>query len=269
MTPWHYRWLCQLSYIDLPEGAGLRAGRTLGALSRELLALDGKNALTCGKLSRDDREALHIISQDAQLSVLHLLEFINRNADTGLVAYILKAEDGGLHCIFRGSESRGCGVPTSIDWLDNFLSPFIGSVQYREIRNLTARLSADQTVFSGHSKGAHNALYALAVSSGASDRAVTFNGQGFAPGQLNARQIDRLKKNGINYVTRGDIVGVLLWHPEKRIFVRKEDGQHAHALSAFRFDEEGEPIPSLRPIWSLAVEWGVMRYWRSLKLRLG
>ena len=256
MTPWHYRWLCQFSYIDLPGDSATRHGQSLGALAKELLRLDAAGSLACGRLSDGDREALNVILGTEPLAGLELVDFINRNEGSGFVAYAFRDKKGGMHCIFRGSETRGCGVPSGIDWLDNFLSPFVGSVQYREIGAFAKRFGDKRVVFSGHSKGAHNALYALAVHPGGDAEAIAFNGQGFAPGQLAKAQRARLAKQGINYVVRGDIVGSLLWHPEKRIFVQKKGTGDAHALSGFAFDGGGEPIPAMRPVWSMAVEWG-------------
>ena len=267
MTPWHYRWLCEFAYINLPGNSQARQGQSLRELCRELAALDEQKALGCGELSEGERETLRMIRETPELGGLRLVEFINRNGSTGLAAYVLQAEDGSVHCIFRGSESPGCGVPTGIDWLDNFLAPFLGSVQYREIEALAGRFPEGEVVFSGHSKGAHNALYALAASPNERAEARVFNGQGFAPGQISGRQREKLAGRGINYVTRGDIVGVLLWHPERRIFVKKEGKVDAHALAAFCFDRAGEPIPAMRTLWSAAIEWGTKRYWRSVKLR--
>ncbi len=256
LSPWHYRWLCQFSYIDLPGDTGIRAGRTLRSIAREILRLDGQGELACGRLGDPEKEALQVILGTEKLSGLRLVEFVNRNAGSGLAAYILQDEEGGIHVIFRGSESPGCGVPTGIDWLDNFLAPFRGSVQYGGIREIVRRLEGGKMVFSGHSKGAHNALYALAVSEGGENGAVAFNGQGFARDQLTRAQKARLLRQGVNYVTRGDIVGCLLWHPEKRVFVRKQGPDDAHALSGFTFDRRGEPVQAVRPLWSLAAEWG-------------
>ncbi len=262
MTPWHYRWLCQFAYIDLPENVPKRA-QTLCSIARELLSRDEKGMLACGGLSDSDRTALRVICRSESLSQLMLLEFINRNSTTGFAAYVFRAQDRSIHCIFRGSEGRGCGVPTAIDWIDNFLAPFHGSVQYADIAALAARFLQDEVTFSGHSKGAHNALYALSAHGGERARAIVFNGQGFASGQLSRSEREQLAHRGINYVVRGDVVGVLLEHPERRVFVRREKGEPPHALSAFSFDERGEVKTALRPVWSLAVEWGTKRYMRT------
>lgn len=258
MTPWHYRWLCQLAYIDPPEP--LRKGWSLGELSRELLAQNERNELPCGKLSARELEALSVVSDTQALSRLTLIDFVNRNSSTGLVAYILQSADGGFHIVFRGSESRGCGVPTSVDWLDNFLAPLIGSIQYPEIERLARRFSSERSVvFSGHSKGAHNALYALSAACiGA--RAVTFNGQGFPARLLSHAQKRRLRLRGVNYVVRGDLVGLLLRHPERRIFVRKHGSGDPHALSSLSFDRFGQPVAVRNPLWSLAFAWGFLKY---------
>ena len=252
MTPWHYRWLCQFAYINLPSSVS--PGQTLSEIAARLRSLHESSALPCGKLSPSDLETIQIIRADPDLSALVLLEYTNRNSSTGLVYFVLRAPDESLHLLFRGSESRGCGVPTGVDWLDNFLAPFHGSVQYPEIAALARRFPKARAVFSGHSKGAHNALYALASCPAPDARAVVFNGQGFAAGQLTRSQKSRLARHGVNYVTRGDPVGALLFHPEKRVFTRAQPGVHPHSLAAFEFDVSGTPRPGLRPLWSFALE---------------
>lgn len=261
MTPWHYRWLCQFAYINPPYPA--RPGQTLSELAQELLALDEKGELACGRLSPADREALKVILDTKELSRLTLEDFVNRNDSTGLAVYIFRAEDDSVHMIFRGSETRGCGVPTGIDWLDNFLAPFIGSAQYPEIERLARRYPEERICFSGHSKGAHNALYALASALSPRAQAIAFNGQGFPPGMFLKSQRQRLRSKGLNYVVWGDIVGVLLQHPEKRIFVKKQGNGNAHALSSLRFDRQGQPVACRRPLWTAAVEWGSMQYLKN------
>jgi len=128
MTPWHYRWLCQFTYIDLP--ASVRPGLTLREIAALLQSAHDSGSLPCGRLSPEHLEALSILRSTPDLASLVLLEYINRNTSTGLVCCLLRAPDGCFHLLFRGSESRGCGVPTGVDWLDNFLAPFAGSVQY-------------------------------------------------------------------------------------------------------------------------------------------
>lgn len=253
MTPWHYRWLCQFAYIDLP--ADLALPLSLHDTARLLLSRHESNSLPCGRISSADLEALAILRTTPDLAALTLEDYVNRNATTGLVAYVLRAPDKSVHLLFRGSESRRCGVPTGVDWLDNLLAPFQGSVQYPEIAALARRYPNQPIVFSGHSKGAHNALYALASLPNERARAVTFNGQGFSPGQLTRVQKSRLARQTAHYVTRTDPVGALLHHPEKRIFVRPQPDSHPHSLAAFSFDSSGQPIPALRPLWSYALEW--------------
>ena len=252
MTPWHYRWLCQFAYIDLP--GEITSGQSLAEIASRLRALDASASLPCGKLSPADLEALKIIRADPMLSALTLLEYTNRNSSTGLVCFVLRAPDESLHLLFRGSESRGCGVPTGVDWLDNFLAPFHGSIQYPEIAALAERWPCARAVFSGHSKGAHNALYALASCPDPHARAVVFNGQGFSPFQLTRPQKSRLSRQAVNYVTRNDPVGALLFHPEKRVFIRTLPSVHPHSLAAFDFDSSGRPRPAFRPLWSYALE---------------
>jgi len=252
MTPWHYRWLCRFAYIDLP--APVSPDRPLREITRLLLSLNDSSSLPCGPLSDSDREALRILADTPALADLILEEYINRNSSTGLVCCVLRDASGCRHIIFRGSESRVCGVPSGVDWLDNLLAPFTGSVQYPEIAALAQRYPDARVVFSGHSKGAHNALYALASLPGEYARAVVFNGQGFARSQLTRAQQTRLSRQAVNYVARTDPVGALLFHPEKRVFVRVRPGVHPHDLAALSFDSGGRPRPALRPLWSYALE---------------
>lgn len=252
MTPWHYRWLCQFSYINLPKEAA--PGSTLREIAVLLQKASQSAALPCGTLSEAAIEALRVISSTPELASLTLVEFINRNASTGLVFHILRDPSGVIHVLFRGSESRGCGVPTGVDWLDNLLAPFHGSIQYPEIAALARRYPDARVVFSGHSKGAHNALYALASLPNDRARAVVFGGQGFSPSQLTCPQKSRLARQAVNYVAKTDPVGALLCHPEKRVFVRTQGSAHPHALSSLSFDRRGRPVPALRPLWSYALE---------------
>lgn len=269
MTPWHYRWLCQFSYMNLPRGIACCRGETLGGIAKDILDRNRKGRLECGALSEGERETLSVIQETKALNTLRLVDFINRNDSTGLAAYIFRSEDDGIHMIFRGSESRGCGIPNGIDWLDNFLAPFQGSVQYAEIDSLARRYPEERVTFSGHSKGAHNALYALSCIANPRAQAVVFNGQGFAPGQMEKRKRRRLAGQGVNYVVRGDLVGVLLSHPERRIFVKKQGAEDPHALSSLSFDRRGQPVEAHRTLWSYAVEWGTSRYVRSRQNAFG
>ena len=153
----------------------------------------------------------------------------------------------------RGSESGPC-APSLVDWADNFAAPFAGSVQYQDIYRLVNRYPAGPLTITGHSKGGHNALYALAVARNPQARAVAFNGQGFRRDQLDRAQKARLRAQAINYVTRSDIVGALLYHPETREFCAARLDENAHALSAFLFQPDGDPVPAGRTCASRAIE---------------
>ncbi len=262
LTPWHLRWLCEMSYLDLP-GAGLcRRGCTLGKLAREMLDMDAAGKLPCGRLNEEERRTLMIVMDTPPLAGLVLADFAMDNGRTGFVAYALRMEEGAALCVFRGSERRGCGVPSNVDWADNFLAPFQGSVQYGEAAAFVRRNAGAYTLLTGHSKGAHNALYALTALEGGNAEAQVFNGQGFAPQQLTRDEKARLNERGTNYVVSGDVVGVLLYHPERRVFVRRQGEGYAHELSSFTFDAQGQPMPGWRPLWSLAVEWATRWYVR-------
>jgi len=256
VNAWCYRWLCQFAYMDLPDGM---RGRTLGEVVRELTKQSECGKLQCGELSEEERRALSVISGTEELRNLVLIEYVNDNERSGLAACVFRSEDGGIHCVFRGSERRGCGVPTDVDWWDNFRAPFCSSVQYAGVERLVRRFRGRKIVFSGHSKGAHNALYALAVCEGGGS-ALVFNGQGFAPEQLDGQARARLREKGVNYVVCGDAVGAMLYHPERRVFVKKKKGEKAHALSAFSFDARGNAVQDVRPVWSAVLEWGTRAY---------
>jgi len=260
MTPWHYRWLCQFAYINLPSDAADRRGHSLADIARELLSLDKKHALACGRLSDSDHECLSLILSTPELARLSLIDYVNKNDTTGFVAYAFRAPDSSVHCAFRGSERAGCGTPTGVDWVDNFLAPFVGSVQYPDAAAFARRFPDSRVTFSGHSKGAHNALYALATLPNDRTSAVAFNGQGFSPGQLTRRQRTRLASRASHYVVRGDAVGSLLFHPERRTFVLRNPSADPHSLAAFTFDRRGQPVPAPRPLWSYALEWATRRY---------
>ena len=141
-----------------------------------------------------------------------------------------------------------------VDWADNFAAPFAGSGQYQDIYRLVNRYPTGPLTITGHSKGGHNALYALAVARNPQARAVAFNGQGFRRDQLDRAQKARLRAQAINYVTRSDIVGALLYHPETREFCAARLDENAHALSAFLFQPDGYPVPAGRTCASRAIE---------------
>lgn len=260
MTPQQYCMLCQFAYLDLP--ARYR-GKTvkLRAAAEGVLSDDAQGKLSCGPLDAHMRYTLEAIVADGTLGEMRIDRYENQNAESGFVAYAFKTAAGDAILAFRGSETEGCSAPNSIDWADNFVAPFLGSVQYPAIEAFVAAYHAP--LLTGHSKGAHNALYALGCAQGRA-QAVVFNGQGFAPGQISPAQKRRLGRRAVNYVTAGDVVGALLQHPEKRIFVEGRPDIRPHALAAFVFDEGGEPIPERRPAWSVLVEWGTRLYLRTL-----
>lgn len=66
--------------------------------------------------------------------------------------------------------------------------------------------------------------------------------------------VDGLRAQAINYVTRSDIVGALLYHPETREFCAARLDENAHALSAFLFQPDGYPVPAGRMCASRAIE---------------
>lgn len=247
MPPEMLAYLCEFSYIDLPRALVRRLGRGPFPL-REACAAAREDP-PCGALSDFAQNALDALAQ-SRLMVLH---YINRNASTGFAAYAFLAPEGSVTLALRGSESGPC-APSLVDWADNFAAPFGTSVQYQDIYRLVNRFPTGALTITGHSKGGHNALYALTVAKNPQARAIAFNGQGFRRDQLDRAQKARLHAAAVNYVTRDDIVGSLLYHPERREFCAARPEENAHALSAFLFQADGYPVPAERSCTSRAIE---------------
>ena len=85
-------------------------------------------------------------------------------------------------------------------------------------------------------------------------RAAVFNAQGFSRAMLSVEQRRRMRAGAVNYVVAGDVIGALLYHPERRAFVRGCPGANAHSPDAFVFNAQGFPIPARRPALSFVVE---------------
>lgn len=253
MTVREYLNLCWMAYIDMPPlfvSVLERGGAVpVAALADSILRMDAAGTLECVKLNEPAREAARQLMDSAAVVV----DYINENDAGGFVAYVVQEGDETVIAM-RGSESPGECVDTYVDWVDNVCEPFAGSVQLASIKRLAERYSNGMVLFVGHSKGGHNALAALAVSENPEARAVAFNGQGFARDALNEVQARRLRKRGVNYVVADDIVGALLYHPERRVYVAKRDGANAHMPEAFTFDENGKPVKTRRSPGSYAVE---------------
>ena len=245
--------LCWLSYLDLPPlyKSTLERGGSIPirALADYALRMDGASALQCVSLNSAAREAAkEALGFDGTIT-----GYINENDGAGFVAYIFDI-DGTIVIAMRGSERAGECVASNVDWVDNVCEPFTGSVQLSAITNLAERFSSGNTIYIGHSKGGHNALLALAVSQNPAARAYAFNGQGFGSGALDDTQTMRLRERGINYVVADDIVGALLIHPEKRVYVRQKPDTNAHMPEAFMFDKSGAPVKARRTLKSQLAE---------------
>lgn len=236
MTPMQLARLC--AFVNMPVPPGARG--SLGAICQMLA--DGESS--AGQISKDDG-----------LCALRLEDVVDHNDTTGFVAYALcDSLTGQMYGLFRGSETarNQAGVP--VDWTDNILSPLFCSGQYGDAADFAARFQREEVTFIGHSKGGHNALFALSAVENPRARAMAFNGQGFARGQLSREQIRRLREQAENLVVQNDPVGALLWHPERRKFVRYSGKGMAHSLSAFSFAADGQPVPGFRPVWSYLLE---------------
>lgn len=252
MTIREYLYLCWLSYLDMPalyQTLLKRGGRvSVAAFAESILRMDAAGFLPCRSLNDPARDAARFMKNSPCL----IIDYINQNTDDGFAAYVLDC-GGEIVVAMRGSESVGECVPSNIDWADNICEPFKGSIQRKSIEKLIESLPKDIPVtFTGHSKGGHNAMLALTISSGENFRAIAFNGQGFSDDQLTPDMKNRLSRKAVNYVVASDLVGALLFHPEKRIYVKQTPDTNAHMPEAFSFDESGDPIRDLRAPISLA-----------------
>lgn len=245
--------LCWMSYIDMPPlyvSLLERGGRVpVAAFADTVLRMDAAGALECVKLNAPARKA----AEGLRSSEAVIVEYVNNNDSDGFAAYVIENGDGHIIAM-RGSERMGGCVQSNVDWTDNICEPFIGSVQLEAIRKLAAMYPEGDLIFTGHSKGGHNALSALTVSTNEKAVAVAFNGQGFGTGTLTYDQKVGLRARAVNYVVDGDIVGVLLEHPERRIYVKGREGVNAHMPEAYIFDDSGAPVRGRRPIRSYAIE---------------
>lgn len=248
-TPLQLALLCQLVYFDPPPTLAKGAGGALtaGALARALLLKP-----PCGPLSPAEIFALGQIETCRSLSALRVAAYINDNQSNGFVGYAFRGPAGPTLVGFRGSESTLSCAPSNIDWLDNLRAPLRGSLQYPAVEALADTFPPPRLFF-GHSKGGHNALYALASRGREGDQCVCFDAQGFAPGQLTRDQAQRLANQAVNYVQRLDVVGALLCHPERRVFVEEAGQDHPHALTAMAYGLEGDPVPGRRPLRSAVI----------------
>lgn len=246
-------YLCRMAYIDMPPlyVSLLEKGGAIpiSALADAVLRMDAAGVLRCVELNDDARAAAkYLLEKDWVIT-----DYINENSSNGFAAYVVRAGDETVIAM-RGSESRGECVDSYVDWVDNVCEPFTGSAQLASIERLAARFDRGRVVFTGHSKGGHNAMSALAVSENPSARAAAFNGQGFAGDALTPGQAQRLSRRGVNYVVADDVVGALMYHPERRIYVRRREGTNAHMPEAFMFYENGTPVRAARSPRSYAVE---------------
>ncbi len=244
MTPWQLSLLCQLAYYDFPEG-DRALGKTAAALSQALLD-DHEELPPYG------RQPLEDITQDPVVGPMVLVARQVDLTQPGFAAYAFASPEVGRVAAMRPTESH-TSLSGIMDWSDNFLAPLVGSNQYPAVEAFVNRFPEGRLMLTGHSKGAHNALYGLAVAENGGTECVAFDGQGFARCQLTEAQKTRLSERAVNYVTENDPVGALLYHPEKRIFV-EQSCTPAHALSCMVFDEAGYPVPARRPLWSYLVQ---------------
>ena len=253
MTVRDYLYLSWLSYLNLPElyRSLLERGGSVpvAAFADSVLRMDAAGVLKCVELNDAARDAAGYMKDSDCI----ITDYINRNAGDGFAAYVIKCGDETVVAM-RGSESRGECVPSTVDWVDNFCEPFAGPAQIGAIEELLSSLPAGPVTFTGHSKGGHNALLALAASDGEEKRAVAFNGQGFSAEALTPAMEERLMKYGVNYVVAADVIGAVLKHPERRMYVKQAPGTQAHMPEAYTFTDSGAPVRDMRAPRSLAAE---------------
>ena len=245
--------LCMMAYLDLPPlHAGIikRGGSVpVAAFADSVIRMDAAGIANCAKLTDNYRNiAREMMNSDAVIA-----DYINDNAGSGFVGYVVKSGDETV-IVMRGSETPGECTNDYYDWVDNVCEPFSGSAQTKVIEKIIREYDSGKVIFTGHSKGGHNALAALAISDNNQATAAAFNGQGFGEDALDEWQKRKLWERGVNYVVADDVVGAIMEHPEKRVYVRKRDGANAHMPDAFVFDEYGDPVRAVRSAGSLAVE---------------
>lgn len=252
------------------------------------------------------KEVLKQLSEDSTLGDLIITDYLNDNIQsgsseyTGFVGMALQNSEGQSVIILRGSEGAGESEAEnainpflSKDWIDNYYLASRGSDQFavaEEFARKNQSQNGQPTIVTGHSKGGANALYVAATLDNVEGAAL--DGPGISH-LLNEEQIERLKNSGMtNYISEGDIVGGLLFHDEKvmfvetseieRVRVQLEDGTwkwilvrktvpgkdgetpltldetnvadafNFHYLQAFDFTPRGDFIETTQKEWSLA-----------------
>ena len=246
--------LASFAYLDLPERYQRRldAGETvpLSEVARELRRVNDLGALQCGAYLERAGPLLEALGQ----SRIRIAGYIDNNRTSGFVAYAFLAPGREAVVAVRGSEMRSRCVPSNVDWRDNVCAPLAGSVQYQDAVAFADRFAEGPLILTGHSKGGNVALWAQGGAENPRARAAVFNAQGFARDALPRERRVRMRLGAVNYVVAGDLIGALLYHPEKRFFVKQVPGTNAHSPEAFSFDEQGFPIPAGRTIASVGVE---------------
>lgn len=245
-------------------------------------------------------EAAKEIAKDEILNKLMFTDYKNDNKQneydidfTGFVAIALKDDFGNCVITIRGSEGanqaevegfetflgkEGLGDFLTVDWTKGNVRFLSGkSVQFQPLLDFVKKNKAEfgkKTFLTGHSQGAANAVYACAYFD--EMQAKVFDGTGCAQ-LLDKKQRQRLKQSDVvNYVLNGDLIGSLLFHSEKTVYIASisdkkicyksndkktafplildtEKLQYAfyfHYLQAIKFDEKGNVIPSQPGKWA-------------------
>lgn len=235
------------------------------------------------------KKNLEEIRENSNLNKLILIGHINDDKKegnengTGLVAYALQnIEDNEIYFLCRGSEGgifsfvpdwvekikkkKWAEIFKAEDWRDNFNMIFHDSTNFKPLKSFAEGIikeygsnNSKYSVF-GHSKGGGLAIYLAALFEGMDGTAVDGVGLPINTFLENVNFIAALRQSNIrNIIAENDIVGKMLVHFEKRVYVKmhstfnNEKGEtvnpnevYAFALShypdAIFFDENGMVI---------------------------
>jgi hypothetical protein len=198
----------------------------------------------------DFKKNLDEIRENEYLNNLIIIGHINDDRKpgnengTGLVAYAFQKEETNEICFLcRGSEGgifsfvpdwvekiekrKWTEIFKSEDWQDNFNMIFQDSTNFEPLKNFALGIISEygdsDTHYSvyGHSKGGGLAIYLAALFENMEGAAVDGVGLPVSTYMENVNFIAALRKSKLrNIIADNDIVGKMLIHYEKRVFVR-------------------------------------------------
>jgi hypothetical protein len=231
------------------------------------------------------------IRANAQLNSLVLIGHINDDRmsgnenGTGLVAYAFKKMETNEICFLcRGSEGgifsfvpdwvekieqkKWTEIFQAEDWQDNFNMIYKDSTNFEPLKQFAQSIIADygdtETGYSvyGHSKGGGLAIYLAALFENMGGAAVDGVGLPVSTYMENKSFIPMLRQSNLrNIIAENDIVGKMLVHFEKRVYVKMPETfqnelgvavnpndtyafNWAHYPQAIFLDETGSTMPS-------------------------